>query len=140
MTVVVHRGAVEAVKRFAHAAYPEEACGFLIGTWAPRNVEEARGMKNLAAGSDDLRYEIDPKETILVGSELRGTGRDIVGVFHSHPDLSARPSPQDLERAWEGYTYLIVAVDKGRPVDLRAWSLDEGGKTRAFQEVEIELV
>jgi len=137
MTLPIRRSAVEAMKESAKAAYPEEGCGLLLGTWAPRRVDEARPMRNIAADSRGLRYEIDAKETLRLGTELSGTGRDIVGVFHSHADLSPRPSAQDLERAWEGYTYVIVSVERGRPVDLRAWALD--GTSRSFREEDIEV-
>ena len=137
MTVPMTRAVLQAIKEAGRTAYPEEACGFLIGTWDPRRVDEARPTKNVAADERGLRYEIDAAETLRVGTELRGTGRDIVGIFHSHVDLSARPSAQDLERAWEGYSYVIVSVERGRPVDLRAWTLDEPSRT--FREVDIQV-
>ena len=137
MTVPMSRAALETIKNAGRGSYPEEACGLLVGTWEPRRVDEARPMRNVAADSRELRYEIDAAETLRLGTELRGTGRDIVGIFHSHVDLSARPSAQDVERAWEGYSYIIVSVEKGRPVDLRAWDFD--GASRTFREVDIHV-
>ena len=43
---------------------------------------------------------------------------------HSHPDCPARPSATDLEAAWEGYSYLIVAVTAAGDTDFRSWRLD----------------
>ena len=33
-----------------------------------------------------------------------GLGIDVVGVYHSHPDVAARPSRSDLESAWPWYS------------------------------------
>jgi len=44
----------------------------------------------------------------------------------------ARPSAFDLEHAWPGVSYLIVAVDRSRVVDIRSWRIDAAG--RDFEE------
>jgi len=42
-----------------------------------------------------------------------------------------------LARPRQGYKYVIVSVERGRPVDLRAWTLDEASRT--FREVDIQV-
>ncbi len=141
MTVRIPKAVVDVIKAHGTAAYPEEGCGYLIGVpEEPRRVDEARPARNVAPDSRERRYLLDANETIRLGGELRGTGREILGFFHSHPDHPARPSVYDLERAWEWYTYVIVAVEKGRPVDLRAWRLVETEGQRSFREEELDLV
>ena len=141
MTIQVPRAAIDAIKAHGRSAYPEEGCGYLIGVpGEPRRVDEARPARNVAPEMRDRRYDMDPAETMRLGAELRGTGREILGFFHSHPDHAARPSPFDLERAWDWYTYVVVAVEKGRPVDLRAWRLVETERERSFREEELEPV
>ncbi len=141
MTVLIPRSVVDAIRAHGRAAYPEEGCGFLIGTeGAPRRVEEARPAGNAARESRTTRYDIDPAETFRVTKELRGTGREIVGFFHSHPDHPARPSEFDRSRAWTWYTYVIVSVEAGTPVDLRAWVLEGTEKARAFREEDVQLI
>ena len=61
-------------------------------------------------------------------------GLEILGVWHTHPDHPARPSPTDLAAAWKGYTYLILSVRRKGVVDVRAWTLDG----IAFCEQQIE--
>jgi len=141
MTIQVPRAAIDAIKAHGRSAYPEEGCGYLIGVpGEPRRVDEARPARNVAPEMRDRRYDMDPAETMRLGAELRGTGREILGFFHSHPDHPARPSAFDRERAWDWYTYVIVAVEKGRPVDLRAWRLVETERERSFREEELEPV
>ena len=141
MTIQVPRAAIDAIKAHGRSAYPEEGCGYLIGVpGEPRRVDEARPARNVAPDLRERRYDVDPRDTMRVGAELRGTGREILGFFHSHPDHPARPSSFDRERAWDWYTYVIVAVEKGRPVDLRAWRLVETERERSFREEELEPV
>jgi proteasome lid subunit RPN8/RPN11 len=124
------RGQIEA---WAAAAYPNEACGLLIGrAGATVAIEQARSAQNLDPSARD-RYEIDPEDHLAAEDEARSLGLDVVGVWHSHPEHPARPSETDRRRAWPGWSYVIVAVVKGRAVDLRSWRL-EGER---FREEEV---
>ena len=139
--VQIMKAVVDSIKRHGAGAYPEEGCGFLIGPdAAPRRIDEFRAATNIETEGRALRYRVDPRETLAVTKALSGKGREILGFYHSHPDHPARPSVTDLERGFTWYTYVIVAVEKGRPVDLRAWGLEEREERRAFREVGIELV
>ena len=141
MTVALPRS--ELVKIHAHAreAYPEECCGFLIGTQDLRRVVvEARRAANLRSDDRRTRYTIDPRETLRLDRELRGTEREIVGFYHSHPDVPAVPSAFDMDHAWPGYVYVIVSVSHGEPKDVHAWILVETETERSFMEEAIELV
>jgi proteasome lid subunit RPN8/RPN11 len=106
-----------ALKRHAGRDYPRECCGFLIGRVRRRGgqrrvvIEEARPAENLNKERAYDRYEIDPRAFQGLQDSLRGTGRVVVGFYHSHPDHPSRPSLTDLERLWEGMIYVIVGVD-----------------------------
>ena len=49
---------------------------------------------------------------------------DVIGFYHSHPDVAAVPSVFDREHAWPTYSYLIVSVLQGEAVDIRSWELE----------------
>ena len=92
-------------------ASPEECCGLIEGE---RDGGDLRALalhetKNLA--SDRAReFLIDPEARFRLTRALRGTGREIIGCFHSHPDGEARPSATDRERASEDrFLWLIAA-------------------------------
>jgi len=138
--VQITKAVVDAMKRHGKETYPEEGCGYLLGPDAtPRRIDEFRPTRNVETEDRDIRFRVDPAETLKLTKELSGSERELLGFFHSHPDHPARPSATDLDRGFSWYTYVIVAVEKGKPVDLRAWSLDESGRRRAFTEVEVEL-
>ena len=140
-SVQITKAVVDAIKRHGRETYPEEGCGYLLGPDAtPRRIDEFRVARNIETEDRALRYRVDPAETLAVTKELSGTGREILGFYHSHPDHPARPSVTDLDRGFTWYTYVIVAVEKGKPVDLRAWTLDDRDGARMFREVEVELV
>jgi proteasome lid subunit RPN8/RPN11 len=94
----------------ARAALPRECCGLIEGV---RENETIRAIavhpaRNLAEESD--RFEIDPAEQFQLLHSLRGTGREIVGCYHSHPNGVAAPSALDLARAEDdGFVWLVAA-------------------------------
>ena len=125
------------VLRAAEAAYPEEACGLLLGRVPDAfekpgrllEVDEARALSNgWETGPRTNRYALDPKALADLERSLSGSGRAVVGVYHSHPDAPAWPSPFDLERAWPCYSYWIVSVRAGNAAGSRSWVRSEDGE------------
>jgi proteasome lid subunit RPN8/RPN11 len=114
------------IRRQGEAAYPAECCGVLVG----RVDGEAKAVMRLAPAvnrrtDDPHRYLISPDDLRRLELELRGSGEEIVGYYHSHPDHPARPSAFDTEHAWPWYSYLIVRVDRGQGADMASWVLDD---------------
>jgi proteasome lid subunit RPN8/RPN11 len=96
----------------ARAAYPNECCGLIEGIRRGDTIEALalHPTHNLASAPD--RFEIDPAEHIRLLRALRGTGREIVGCYHSHPDGAPRPSPRDRNGAHdEDFVWLIAGVE-----------------------------
>src|SRR5262249_45617478 len=78
------------VIQHAKNAYPNEACGLLVGrTAADRFIP----MTNISANARE--YEIDPAELIKTLRALRETGENLISIFHSHPHGPADPSKTD---------------------------------------------
>ncbi len=93
----------------ARAAAPRECCGLLEGVRDGEAVRVAavHPTRNLSQEAD--RFAIDPAEQFALLRRLRGTGRAVVGCYHSHPDGRAEPSPRDLAAAAEeGFVWLIA--------------------------------
>ena len=122
----------------AERACPEECCGVLVGragcrvraSRVERLVEAANTAENRSR-----RYVIDPEVLLAVHKESRSVGRDVVGYYHSHPGGGAQPSAFDLEHAWPGVSYVIVALEGGRAVELRSFRLHADGDR--FEEEEL---
>ncbi len=122
---------LELQEQLAHVielSYPFEACGLMLGraTADKVAVEQILHARNLNIGRLRDRYLLDPDDFLAADRVAREAGLEIVGIWHSHPDAPARPSSTDLERAWEGYSYLIVAVTTMTVMDFRSWRLHQG--------------
>jgi len=120
------------IEKRARAAYPEEACGLLVGAVARsdggavlRNVFDAIPAANIATGSRRDRYAIDPGQIVLEDSRARAMGLAILGVWHSHPDRPATPSRRDIDAAWEDWSYLIVSLGL-QAEKTRSWRILRG--------------
>ncbi len=125
-TLRIDSSALEAMRQQAEEGYPHEICGLLIGRIDPQGwiVTEARAVKNLNQERAGDRFELDPAAYQRIDRELRGSGLEIIGVYHSHPDCPARPSPTDLGHAWEGFAYPIISVCEARVREIRCWRLE----------------
>jgi proteasome lid subunit RPN8/RPN11 len=124
------------IAAWAASAYPHEGCGLLLGRreGSATRVVEVRAARNIRSERARDRYEIDPADYLAAETAARAAGIEVVGIWHSHPDHPARPSPTDREFAWAGWSYLIAAVAAAGVTELRAWRLNGGGR---FEEEEI---
>ncbi|MFY7836920.1 MAG: Mov34/MPN/PAD-1 family protein [Novosphingobium sp.] len=110
MVPTLSRSAHAAMLSAAHRAAPYEACGILLGTAA--HIRTAAPTANVAA--DPTRhFEIDPAALVATHRAARdGSGPQVIGYFHSHPNGLARPSATDqTSAARDGRVWAIVAND-----------------------------
>src|SRR5258707_15394364 len=87
-------------------------------------MEIAR-MENKRDDSAHNRYLIDPLTYVKIERDADKRGLQVLGIYHSHPDVAARPSQFDLDHAWPNLSYLIVSVCKGKAVESNSWLLRE---------------
>jgi proteasome lid subunit RPN8/RPN11 len=108
-------------------AYPEEGCGFLLGTVTDDGTNRVAALHratNRRAENRERRYELTADDYREADAAAQEQGLDVVGIYHSHPDHPARPSATDLDEAtFPGYTYVIVSVQHGTPDEVTAWTL-----------------
>jgi len=125
----------DVMQKAAAHGYPDEICGLLIGKSDSKgwNIVEARQVENLNQTRASDRFQLDPAAYQRIDRELRGSGTEIIGVFHSHPDCPAQPSPTDLSSAWEGFLYPIISVCAGSVADIRWWLLHKN--ETQYQEI-----
>jgi proteasome lid subunit RPN8/RPN11 len=138
--IVVPESIARQIEAEGVKAYPNECCGILIGSEknGRRIVERLAPMKNVFdAGEQYHRFSIDPLAQIEAEKSADDAGQMVLGYYHSHPDHPARPSEYDRTHVppWSFYSHIIVAIEKGRPVAMTAWFLDEN--TEQFAPLEL---
>lgn len=117
----------------AEQGLPHEVCGLLLGparrTEGVVLVDELSESPNLAAAEGHDRFEIDPELHLRLRRELRGTGRTVLGLYHSHPNGTADASRADHMggKLEPGLIWLIVPVVGGRAAHPAAyWATERG--------------
>ena len=125
------------------AGYPNEICGMIFGREEKDAVGNVRRLteklivgKNVFEADEQYhRFSIDPRAQMKAERSAEKEGLTLLGYYHSHPDHPARPSEYDREHAWEFYSYVIVAITKGKATDMTSWVLN--GETKQFAKQEI---
>jgi cysteine synthase B len=129
----------EQIRLHGAAAYPDEACGALLGRDAPgrRELAAVLPLTNQQSLSPQNRFVITAEDVRRAESSAREQNLDLIGWYHSHPDHPARPSEFDREHAWPWYSYIILRVAERKPAEMTSWRLrdDRSG----YEEEAIEV-
>ena len=137
MTLRLSASLVDEIRREGERAYPAECCGVLAGR--PGEVKEVvKLVPTTNRRTDDPhRYLIAPDDLRGIEAELRLSGLEVLGCYHSHPDHPAAPSAFDTEQAWPWYSYIIVRVDRARAAQLTSWVLDDDRSAMSPESVDV---
>ena len=102
MTLRLSASLVEEIRREGERAYPAECCGVLAGH--PGEVKEVLRLVPVTnrRTDDPHRYLIAPDDLRRIEAELRASGLEVLGCYHSHPDHPAAPSAFDTDRRGRG--------------------------------------
>lgn len=119
--------AKQAMVNHARFCHPLEACG-LVATDGDGSIRFVYALTNTARSA--TRFVLDPNEHYRAICHSEAAGWRIGGVFHSHPEGPATPSPVDVAQAADPeWVYLVVSGDV-----VRGWRIPTCGPV-----VEIEL-
>ena len=137
MTLRLSASLVDEIRREGERAYPAECCGVLAGY--PGEVKEVLKLVPMTnrRTDDPHRYLIAPDDLRRIEAELRSSGLEVLGCYHSHPDHPAAPSAFDTEQAWPWYSYIIVRVDGARAAELTSWVLDDDRSAMSPESVDV---
>lgn len=126
---ISHRN-IELIQADLEANKPYEACGVLIGriNGTTALVEKALPVTNVKRTRRS--FELDPKEHYNAWNEAEKSGKEIIGIYHTHPVSSAVPSLWDRETMENAPSVWLIAGADG----IRAY-VWEGG-VRAVKIIE----
>jgi len=106
----------------ARKEFPNEACGILAGK--DGKVEKVYEMSN--TDTSPSTFFMEAKEQLKVMKEIRNSGIQMIGIYHSHAASRAYPSAHDVELAfYPEVSYAIISLeDKKNPV-IKAFKIQE---------------
>jgi len=115
------------IRTAGEAAYPDECCGILMGDIDNDGNKIAKRAQTINNAQDDgekyHRFLITPEDVFRAEQTARAAKLEVIGFYHSHPDHPASPSDYDRDHALPFYSYVIVAVEKGKAQELASWEL-----------------
>lgn len=127
MTLYLTAEARQQLTAHAERGYPNEICGILLGrdSAGRRVISGSMPIENSFEAAEQYhRFLITSEDMLKAERQARQQKLDVLGVYHSHPDEEARPSPYDRDHAaWTTWSYIILSARSGRVVALRAWTL-----------------
>jgi proteasome lid subunit RPN8/RPN11 len=109
MSLTISRAMVNQILEQARAAYPDEACGVILGSLGTDTPKRLKPMIN--AAHSPTFYEFDPKDLLALYREVDDNDEEIVVIYHSHTETEAYPSRTDIAYAGEpGAHYVLVST------------------------------
>jgi proteasome lid subunit RPN8/RPN11 len=132
--VTIPRAALRIVEGAAETAWPRECCGLLVGVREGAAIEITRAHPSPNRARDPrAAFEIDPEIWLRLTRSLGDGPEAVIGLYHSHPDGPAEPSPRDLAAAWgPDLVWLVTGVARGKPAKTAAFTLSEKDGKRQF--------
>jgi proteasome lid subunit RPN8/RPN11 len=122
---------MELIQAELEANKPYEACGVLIGTVEGSTALGEKALPITNVKRTRTSFELDPKEHYNSWNGAEKSGKQIVGVYHTHPVSSAVPSLWDRETMQnDSSVWLIAGVD-----GMKAYVWDNGIKIVRILEI-----
>lgn len=123
MGVQIEAAVIDSMVEHARLETPLECCGLLMGQAG--RITRLRRMRNLA--QSPIRYEMAAGDLLQFFKDLRGSGLQHLGIYHSHPTSEAYPSATDIAQAfYPDCTYFILSLLVPGVPSVRAFSITEG--------------
>jgi proteasome lid subunit RPN8/RPN11 len=91
--------------------HPIEACGLLLGKIRDDTIEVTDVLCSQNVVKSPVRFEVDPETVYQAYTRAENEGKELIGVFHSHPAPST-PSQIDLRymEANPCFVWLILST------------------------------
>jgi proteasome lid subunit RPN8/RPN11 len=113
---------------------PNEVCGLIGGKDGTAEV-----VVLIANGSPTplIAFELDRRAMVKTIIGFQKQAREVVAIYHSHPQGDAIPSERDIaEATWPYVVYIIVGLEDVNAPDVRAWIISQGN----MYPVELDIL
>jgi proteasome lid subunit RPN8/RPN11 len=119
-----HKALAEACLR----NWPKETCGVLFGFIQADAVyvDSFEVIRNVSP-QPEKAFAFDPAEWVRIFFAAINQGKNMIGIFHSHPDGRLEPSSEDTRRRLQWSTYWIAGISRGECLIAAYQPLEDGG-------------
>lgn len=127
---------LEEIFAYAKEAAPAECCG-LIGGSDDEQASSIYSLRNMAS-NPNVAYEASPEDLFAAQRQMRDSGEELIGIFHSHP-RSDEPVPSETDVRLAYYpqvVYFIIGLAGPQPV-MRAFRISE--RDESWEGVEYAI-
>lgn len=130
MTLYLRSTLAAALIRHCQQENPLEACGLLSGWRGTDRPSRLIRMRNADPSPAD-RFAFDPKDQILIWTDMARRDEDPVAIYHSHPNHAAYPSDRDIHNFhYPNMHYIVVSLrDMSKKPDMRSFRIQRGEVT-----------
>lgn len=122
---------IKEILKHAEEGYPNEICGVVLMT--DKGEKYVRCL-NIAKSKTE-EFEFCP-HSYMEAEELG----DVVGIVHSHPDATTRPSAHDIAVMSRNYEVQLIVDPESAPVPWHIVSWPEGDYRQVIPEVNESLL
>lgn len=117
-SISIPQSIIDQIHEQALSEEPDEACGYLIGSGS--RVGGRIEMTNVDHSPE--HFSFDPSEQFAAVKQAREAGKQLVAVYHSHPETPARMSQEDIRLAND--TQMIYVIHSLADDTTRAFTVD----------------
>lgn len=113
--------------------FPDEACGIFAG----KGGKVIKVFESANVDKSPSSYLMEPKEQLKIMKEIRNSGLEMVGIYHSHVASEAYPSSHDIELAfYPEASYVIISLKDKRNPRIRSFRIVDGRITEEEAKIE----
>ena len=153
--VTIRRANFDAIVAQAEGDFPNECCGFIIGSDSSEEVRPIANIQNRKHTEDPASFPRDartaflmePKEHLAMLNEIDRRKLALRVVYHSHPDHDAYFSETDRAQAcsfdpsepdYPDTAYLVLSIRAARFVRAAAFVWDPAAREFVESPLEVE--
>jgi desampylase len=134
LKLVMRHSHLEQIVGHARQGYPYEVCGLIGGR---DGIAESVVPVPNASLTPRVRFEMERQAMVDAIIGFQRAGREVIGIYHSHPDGRADLSESDIAQAtWPDAVNLVLGLAEVQEIDLQAWAIHHG----EVEPAELEIV
>ncbi|MGQ9788576.1 MAG: Mov34/MPN/PAD-1 family protein [Candidatus Hadarchaeaceae archaeon] len=117
--------------------YPCECVGLMVGTSNKEIFEISEVIKAKNTLNSPVAFEADPQFVYEVSKDAENRGLQLIGIYHSHPNLHAYVSARDAKfmKFWGHLVWLILGMSQEKIIERKAFTM----RGEKVQNVDLEL-